>query len=355
VLLQQVKELESFELAAFSSRTAISWSINLDQSSTSDFYNMYYTKLGTPMQAVISKIQKEQESKTPINPDVDSELQKLIKPKIRSEYLQENENQINALKEIKTSLIKLRLSQNEVKVYLYLARFGAQKAQIIADSVNLHRTEAYKILRTLENEGIIYRVLERPMKFKAVSLEKVLDLKLDEKREGIYQLEKKREELIRLWGTLPEVSEPDTEDKMLQVVEGKKQIIGKLLKILTVSERKLRGVIKGVHLIGIYNSSFFEELEVQSKEKDLDVKILTEYSPSSTYVLDQLKLTNCDFAFLRNKDQPSFVISDTGFLILFMENDEDKFYVLETNDKSMVRSYENLFNLLWKNQDRQDH
>ena len=306
------------------------------------------------MQAVISKIQKEQESYTRISDDTDSELQNLVKPCIRSEHIQENEMQINALKEIKTALIRLKLTRNEVKVYLYLARCGAQKAQKIAESLQLHRTEAYKILRTLENEGIIYRVLERPMKFKAVTLEKVLDLKLEERRERIYQLEKKKTELVHLWESLPEVNEPETEGKMLQVLEGKKQIIGKISKLLSSSEKRFRGVFKDRHLIWIYNSSFFEELEKISKKKDIDAKILTNYSPPSTFVIEQLNLTNCDFAFLNVKEQPSFVVSDAGYMILFMEGDDGKFCVLETNDSSMTKSYDNLFDLLWKNQNRKE-
>jgi sugar-specific transcriptional regulator TrmB len=307
------------------------------------------------MQAVISKSQKEQEFDTRISEELDSDLKNLVKPTFKTDLVVENASQINALKEIKKALIRLKLSKNEIKVYLYLARFGAQKAQKIAEALNLHRTEAYKILRTLENEGIIYRVLERPMKFKSITLEKLLNIKLEEKRERIYQLEKKKIELLELWDSLPEVTEPETEGKMLQVTEGKKQIINKISNLLKISEKRFKGVIKDRHLIWIYNSTFFEELESLSSRKNIDAKILTDYSPSSTFVLEQLNLTNCDFAFLHLKDQPSFVISDVGHMILFIENDDDKICVLETNDNSMIKSYENLFGLLWESQNRKNH
>ncbi len=307
------------------------------------------------MQAVLSKIQKEQESNSiRMNSDLDSDLVKLVKPTLRSETFTGNSAQIDALKEIKMALIRLKLSKNEVKVYLYLARYGAQKAQKIAESLDLHRTEAYKILRTLENDGIIYRVLERPMKFKAVSFEKVLDMKLEEKREKIYQMEKKKKELIHLWGSLPEVSEPETEDNLLQILEGKRQIIAKVSLLLKLSQKKFKGVINDKYLIWLYNSSFFEELESLSKIKDIEAQILTDYSSTSTFVMEEMNLVNCDFAFLHLKDQPSFVISDSGYMILFMENDNNKFCVMETNDGFMIKSYGNLFDMLWKSQNRKD-
>jgi len=307
------------------------------------------------MQAVISKTKKESESDSmQKSSDFDSELLKLVKPTLRSETLADNSMQINALKEIKTSLIRLQLTKNEVKVYLYLARYGAQKAQKIAEALDLHRTEAYKILRTLENNGVIYRILERPMKFKAVTIEKVIDMKLQERREKIYTLEKKKKELLRLWESLPEVSEPETEEKMLQILEGKHQIIAKISFLLKLSEKKFKGVINDKYLIWLYNSSFFESLEALSNRKDIEAKILTDYSSTSTFVMEEINIGNCDFAFLNIKDQPSFIISDSGYMILFLQNDNNKFGVMETNDKSMVKSYENLFDMLWKNQNRKD-
>lgn len=35
-----------------------------------------------------------------------------------------------------------------------------------------------------------------------------------------------------------------------------------------------------------------------------------------------------------------------------MENEDGKFFAMETNYSSILRSYENLFALLWKSQDK---
>jgi len=73
----------------------------------------------------------------------------------RSKVTEEEAEHLKALKSIKNALIKFDLSKNEVRVYLFLARFGAQKAQRIAEALNVHRTEAYKILRRLEKQGLV--------------------------------------------------------------------------------------------------------------------------------------------------------------------------------------------------------
>jgi HTH-type transcriptional regulator, sugar sensing transcriptional regulator len=308
------------------------------------------------MQAVqTTKVRKDQVSlQRQTQPDLDPELLKFTKPVLRTESQEEHEYQVKALRDINTALIRFKLSKNEVKVYLYLARYGAQKAQKIAESLGVHRTEAYKILRTLENDGVIYRVLERPMKFTAVPFEKVLDTEIEQRRQRIHQLEKKKEELLHLWKLLPKASETETEKETLQVLEGKRQISARISELLKQSNQKLEAVVTDRHLIWIYNSSFFDELEAMSKKREIDVKILTEYSTTSTFVLEQVDLSNCDFAFLHLKQQPSFILSDVGTLILLMEKD-DKFYAMETNYDSMFKSYGNLFDLLWKSQERKQH
>lgn len=304
------------------------------------------------MQAVqTSKLRRAQEIGTKRSlPELDPELLKFTKPMRRVDPQAEYEGQVKALREINTALTRFRLSKNEVKVYLYLARYGAQKAQKIAESLGFHRTEAYKILRTLENEGVIYRVLERPMKFTAVPFEKVLDTEIEERRQRIHQLEKKKGELLSLWMSLPKADESETEKETLQILEGKKQIGARVSELLKQSEKRFVAVVSDRNLIWLYNSPFFEDLEELSKEKDIDVRILTQYSATSTFVLEQVDLNNCDFAFLHLKEQPSFIISDTGYIILLMENEDGKFFAMETNYSSILRSYENLFALLWKSQ-----
>jgi sugar-specific transcriptional regulator TrmB len=261
----------------------------------------------------------------------------------------EHEDGLKALRSINNALKRFKLSKNEVKVYLYLAQVGAQKAQKIATSLGIHRTEAYKILRALESNGVVSRILERPMKFAAVAFEEVLNNEIEERRQIIHKLEKRKSELLRQWEVLPKIAESNAEKETLQVLEGKRQISIKINELTKQTTHKLQAVVSDKHLIWLYNSPFFDDLEMIMKKREMDVKVMTIYSPTSTYVIEQLNTCDCDFAFLQIHDQPSFLLSDNGSLILLIDS-EDRFYAMETNYESMVKSYQNLFDLLWKNQ-----
>jgi sugar-specific transcriptional regulator TrmB len=114
---------------------------------------------------------------------------------------------MNALKQINRALTRFKLSKNEVKVYLFLARCGSQKVQQISESIGIHRTEAYKVLRSLEAQGLIARILGKPMKFAALPLERVLENLIEERRGRIIQLEQRKKELLEMWRSLPAAEE----------------------------------------------------------------------------------------------------------------------------------------------------
>lgn len=255
---------------------------------------------------------------------------------------------INALKDIDSALSKFKLSKNEVRVYLYLARFGAHKAQSIAEALGVHRTEAYKILRRLEAQGLISRVMERPMKFVAVAFENVLDNLIEERRQRIFQMEQKKAELLKIWASLPEAENVIHKKETFQVLEGKRHISVRLNELLEKTDGQFYSLISDMNLIWLFNTPFIDDLEEMSQEDKMDMKLMTNYSPTSSYVLDQMELGNSDFTYLKQYEMPGFFISDNNEMILLMADDQTNIFGMWTNYSSIVKSYKILFELLWK-------
>jgi sugar-specific transcriptional regulator TrmB len=283
--------------------------------------------------------------------EVDSDIIALYnRSQRRSRVLSEAEDHISALKQINRALTRFKLSKNEVKIYLFLARYGSQKAQQIAESMDVHRTEAYKTLRTLEAQGLIARILEKPMKFAALPFEQVLENLIEARRKRIIQLEQRKTELLEMWRSLPEVEEFKAHKETLQVIEGKHQVLAKVSELLSSSEAEFQAVVSDNEMVWLYNSLFFEDLNELMKEKPLDARMMAQYSPTSTYIIEKTGLYDMDFAFLRRSNQPSFFIADDKEILLLMNNDENKLLAMWTNYGAVVASFRNLFEQLWKNQ-----
>ena len=256
---------------------------------------------------------------------------------------------INSLKSIDQALSRFKLSKNEVRVYLYLARFGAHKAQSVAEALGVHRTEAYKILRRLETQGLISRVMERPMKFVAVPFEKVLDNLIEERRQRVHQMEKRKAELLRIWKSLPEPENVQQTKETFQVLEGKRHISVRLNELLGECKGTFDIVVSDSNLIWLYNTPFLEELDKLAKDSGVKVRLLTNYSPTSSYVLDQIEIGDGDFAYMKKYEMPGFFVRDGEEMILLMANGQSSLYGMWTNYETIVDSYRVLFELLWSN------
>jgi len=269
----------------------------------------------------------------------------------RTRVTDEEAEHLKALKRIKDALGRFDLSKNEVRVYLFLARFGAQKAQRIAEALSVHRTEAYKILRRLEKQGLVSCVFERPMKFVSVSFERALGNLIEERRQRIHQMEQWKKELLETWQSLPKPEARKTRKETFQVLEGRRQVSVKATQILEGCGSELLMVLSDENLLWLYNSPFFDDLEKIVEKRGIDVRVLTNYSPTSTYVFEEVSLGEGDFAYFCMDDAPCFIISDAEQVLLLMEREQEgegKPFAMWTNYSTLIKSFKLLFNMMWK-------
>ena len=288
------------------------------------------------------------------NSDLDMELLTIHNRSPNRRVSDEEAEHLKALRRIKDALNKFDLSKNEVRVYLFLARFGAQKAQRIAEALSVHRTEAYKILRRLEKQGLVSCVFERPMKFVSVPFERALGNLIEERRQRIHQMEQWKKELMETWKSLPKPEDRTTRKETFQVLEGRRQVGVKATELLEDSTSEMLMILSDENLLWLYNSPFFDDLEKKVSKKGLDVQLITNFSPTSTYVLEEVSLGKGDFNYKELDEAPCFIISDNGQMLLLMRRGEEKGgkpYALWTNYWTLVNSFKLLFNLLWREPD----
>ncbi len=269
----------------------------------------------------------------------------------RTKVTDEEAIHLRSLAKIRDALLKFDLSRNEVKVYLYLARFGAMKAQRIAEALNVHRTEAYKILRRLEKQGLVSCQFERPMKFVSVPFDNAIGNLIEERRQHVHQMVQWKKELMKTWRSLPKTEAKKIRKETFQVLEGRKQVSVKATQILEKCQHEVRMTLSDENLLWLYNSTFFDDLEKLIDEKGISIKILTNLSPTSTYVLEEVNVGEGDFAYMDLEDSPCFIVVDDKEMLLLMEKDNkenNKVFAIWTNYMTLLKSYRLLFNLVWK-------
>jgi len=221
---------------------------------------------------------------------------------------------------IEDTLSRYGLLKNEIRVYLYLARFGQKKSGEVAESISLHRTETYRILRDLEKKGIVFSVFEKPLKFTAVPLDKAIDLLIDAQKMKIQLLEKEKAGLVGIWQSMPQPKVEKVKKEIFQILEGGQQMVLKANELLERSKIEFQIFAPGEYLAQLYHGDFTDKL-VKRLGK-LKITLLTDNSPKSKFFLEQMKLPHHNYRVVDAQNLPCFMISDGKELLMAVEESE---------------------------------
>jgi len=271
--------------------------------------------------------------------------------------LRKDKEPLKSLQVIEDTLLGFGLSNNEIRVYIHLARSGVRKAREISDVLSLHRTETYRILRDLEKRGLVSSVLEKPLKFMATPFEETIDILIKTKKQKIKLLERQKKNLVNIWFSIPQQKIEPQSKEVFQILEGEEQINLKADDILENSKKEIYLLAPDLDLLRLYHSGFTDKLK-KSSRKSLQVRLLTNYSPKSRFIVNKMKLTDVKYLSSNVEDLPSFIISDQGQILFLIKNDNDvqdvgvrrkkgRISSLWTNYEAFVKALKMLFFELW--------
>ncbi len=271
-------------------------------------------------------------------------------------FVMKDKGPLQSLEAIENALVKLGLSKNEIRVYVYLARTGMLKASEISEVISLHRTETYRILRDLEKIGLVSSVFEKPLKFVATPFEKTLDILIESKKLRLQLLERKKTDLVSLWVALPKAEVELSKKEVFQILEGDEQINLKAEEILNKSQSQVCMFASDSDIAHFYHSGLLDKLEGIEK-KDFSVRLLAKDSAKSKFFIKELKLNGVRSSATCPEDLSSFIIVDQEQLLFLinkngepkdeMDEKKEKLAALWTNYEAFIKALGALFSELW--------
>jgi len=263
-------------------------------------------------------------------------------------FVRTDKGPTKSIETIEKALYRLGLSKNEIRIYIHLARTGEHKASEISEALSLHRTETYRILRDLEKKGLISSVFEKPLKFIATPFEKALDILIETKKMKINLLEKKKKGLVDLWLSLPKPEMENERKEVFQILEGEEQISLKADELLNHAQKEVFAFTSEHDITNFYHSGLLDKLENASK-KNMNVQLLTNYSPKSCFFIERIKLKKTKYSLSDVDGLPTFILTDDEQLLLLIRKNDGKKKVaaLWTNYDAFIKALKALFLELW--------
>jgi predicted DNA-binding transcriptional regulator len=223
---------------------------------------------------------------------------------------------------LEKALARYGLSENEVKTYLYLAGVNEKRATEISETMSLHRTETYKVLRDLEKKGLVLSIFGKPVKFAAVPPSRGVDQLLETQKTRIKLLEKEKTDFLALWSSIPKGRIDSVESKeAMQALEGRPQVLSRAKELLEKSARKVQIFAPDRYLTLLYQGDFTDRLRTCSY--DLEIDLVVEDSLKSRIFCEQIGWARQGFCTQHVKKLPCFMISDEKeLLIIYRKNVE---------------------------------
>ena len=105
-------------------------------------------------------------------------------------------------KRIIKALKGLGLSQDDARVYVFLAKYGPHKEKEIIDILKLYERQTVHSLKNLQEIEIVIPIEGHPISYSAVPFEEVIDLSIEVKKEQAKTMQESKEELLSSWKTI---------------------------------------------------------------------------------------------------------------------------------------------------------
>jgi len=91
------------------------------------------------------------------------------------------------------------LSQEDAKVYVYLAKTGPQNAEELYEALKMTKQQIYSSIKSLRDKGIVASSTGYPILFCALPFEKVLEILIKTQIEQAKAIRETKKELLSNW------------------------------------------------------------------------------------------------------------------------------------------------------------
>ena len=264
-------------------------------------------------------------------------------------------------KSIKEILKDFGLAENQIKIYIYLAKQGVLKGGAIVKQTKIPKAVVYRTLKILQHKGFVESTLEFPTRYTAVPFETILDSNIKAKKEEALQIENSKRDLLEDWKKISK-GRPEQSIEKFVVIDGDRKIFAKIYQMATQTKNQLFAASSISDLFRADRYGVFDAIYDHPSKSKIQFRFLTDLRDAKIGTIKILKnrlRSDLDFRG-RNPELgialfPRMVIRDNEEILLFISDKEktnsgtDKQTCLCTNCKSIIQSYSGVFEDLWQN------
>ena len=254
---------------------------------------------------------------------------------------------LESFKKLMKLLLNFGLTEFEAKIFIFLGKYGTKTANEIKNSLNIPRSEAYRILNRLQSKGIINASFKQPMTYTALFPKQAIEIILEQEMQRIKELKILQKEFLEMWDDMPEfkLEEKVKKENKFQILQGIKQINNKIRKVASDSKKEFLILGSKNDFIRLYHENVLDDLF----KLKVNIKILCSNLENMKHVFEGINKNNIRLILGDTTKQQCFVIGDRKEIVFFMNetNKKEDLLATWTDSDSMINSLSMLFDLMW--------
>lgn len=253
--------------------------------------------------------------------------------------------------EIQT-LTSLGLTIIQAKVYLTLAKFGISKITTIAKYSNVARPDVYRTLAQLYELGLVEKILQTPVKYKALPIDEGAKVLLKNKQAEYEKIRKETELLLDSINKKNQNVDTEVNDSHFILIPEKEAVINRLRQAINNAQKTVDTVITWKRFMHGIGNAFIDNAQGASDRK-VNYRFIVEKPPSQEggkYGKTLWKIyPPFQVRFISHLPKTVFGIYDKKelFIIIDPKSDLAGSPALWTNNQSLIALIQEYFEILW--------
>jgi len=255
------------------------------------------------------------------------------------------------LDDLHERLTQYGFDQEEAETYVFLAVIGPTSAGTVAKRFNYNRMKAYRLLKKLEEEGLVHSIVGRPVRYAVVSIEEIVDNRIEEASNRLSELEESRSAVIEEISRLETRERREDEEPRFSMYQGRQRVYELLASMCDRAENELSLITTPQDLLRLSLWGFDERFYTMSGAGKR-VRLLTTVNEENLRDIDMLSKkievrhmaipTPIRFALIDEEEILSSVAMDDS-MSMTTQNDTG----LWTNSQSFVSTMKTFYDALW--------
>ncbi len=237
-------------------------------------------------------------------------------------------------------LQKLGLSNSEAVLYLSLLKLGASEVQPLIEETGFYKANIYQTLERLCEKGIVSKIIKNKKRVYQIQKPESIIEFIKKKKDELEEQEKIAKELVKNI-EMKKSSYVQETAMVFRGIAGVKQIYSEII------DKKLDYLVFGSPKESevIIEDYYCQNLHLKQKEKKIKAKMIFHKSLRKWKKLIPKDII--DLKFFDEKFEPLTETTIYGTKVAFVVWTENPVITI-INNEHVVKSYKQLFNLLWK-------